>query len=142
MLTCSSLYTIGEPEYSLNRTDIPADTGFLMRMPVWGWSFPGPAATTSPSQAFSLLYFFRRRGLKSVYRIRCQRCRMPSIYLLFCNSFVHLLVGKKSIRNRGYPIPYSIQYTSSYTSHTLRTSSGSKIPPEVADRVSFVRTRT
>lgn len=29
-------------------------TGQVMRTPVWGWSLPGPAATTSPSVGLSL----------------------------------------------------------------------------------------
>lgn len=28
-------------------------TGQVMRTPVWGWSLPGPAATTSPSVGLS-----------------------------------------------------------------------------------------
>ena len=32
-------------------------TGQVMRTPVWGWSLPGPAATTSPSVGLSLDFF-------------------------------------------------------------------------------------
>ncbi len=31
------------------RTESEGTTGQVMRTPVWGWSLPGPAATTSPS---------------------------------------------------------------------------------------------